>query len=198
MYRRRWTGSVYIGNRTAAVHQVVHDDSAVGRETFEGVSGARYKVAVVLRTSVFADSRARTAPSSPGPKRVYEAATRAVVAALRAEALALPALHECLRCYEAGLTADVCCPIRRQSPARSSAQCSSRRRPGAQNTCLLWGQQPYQSIHPCVRPYVRPSARQCARPSGRPAGRPAARPPTYPSIYPSFHPSVRPPARPGG
>ena len=92
-------GSVYAGNLVAARHQVIHDGAAIPEEMFIRNDGEAYKVTLLLRTDAFADCRARTASSSPGPVRVYEIVNSVMVEALRAKALELPTLQECLACH---------------------------------------------------------------------------------------------------
>ena len=92
-------GSVYMGNLTAAWHQVIHDGTAIPGEMLVLNDGEECKVTLLLRTDAFADYRARTASSSPGPVKVHEIATAVMVEALRARAMELPTLQECLTCH---------------------------------------------------------------------------------------------------
>ena len=88
-----------MGNLTAARHQVIHDGNTIPGEAFVPSNGEECKVTVLLRTDAFADYRARTASSSPGPVKVHEIATAVMVEALRARAMELPTLQECLECH---------------------------------------------------------------------------------------------------
>ena len=63
---------------------------------FHAKSGEAFKVAVMIRSSCFADARARGNNTSPGPKAVYARASTAVQHALLSGGLSLPELHECL------------------------------------------------------------------------------------------------------
>ena len=92
-------GSVYMGNLTAARHQVIHDGNTIPGEAFVPNNREECKVTVCLRTDAFADYRARTASSSPEPGKVQEIATAVMVKALRARAMELPTLQECLECH---------------------------------------------------------------------------------------------------
>ena len=114
-------GSVYMGNLTAAWHQVIHDGNTIPGEAFVPSNGEECKVTVLLRTDAFADYRARTASSSPGPVKVHEIATAVMVEALRARAMELPTLQECLACH-AHLWEVASAPVRTVTPLAAPAK----------------------------------------------------------------------------
>ena len=89
-------GSVYLGNLTAAFHQVAHHGDDMQEDLFQRADGEYCKVVLLFRTGAFADFRARKASSRPGPTEVYEAVDRAMARALTSVSLELPTLSECL------------------------------------------------------------------------------------------------------
>ena len=89
-------GSFYIGNICAPRHQVVHLPPRQAEplhrrsDSDEGVH-----IAVMLRTAVFAEARARCSLSRASPAEVYDAVNDIVAKNLATRPLRLPTFQEC-------------------------------------------------------------------------------------------------------
>ena len=87
-------GVVYVGQLTGPVHQVSHQ-AALESELLEVPGLGRLAVSVMLRTSLFAWSRARLRQTSPSPAACFEALARCFREGFAANAIRLPTLAEC-------------------------------------------------------------------------------------------------------
>ena len=91
-------GSFYIGNLCAPYHRVVHlpprqaEPLHRSSDSDEGVH-----IAVMLRSAVFAEARARCSSSRASPAEVYDAVNDIVAKNLATRPLRLPTFLECCR-----------------------------------------------------------------------------------------------------
>ena len=64
-------GSFYIGNMCALRHNVVHGAHAPG-SCGAGLPSEQFQIAVMLRSDVFRECRARKINATPGPTELYD------------------------------------------------------------------------------------------------------------------------------
>ena len=89
-------GSFYIGNLCAPYHRVVHlpprqaEPLHRSSDSDEGVH-----IAVMLRSAVFAEARARCSSSRASPAEVYDVVNDIVARNLATKKLRLPSFPEC-------------------------------------------------------------------------------------------------------
>ena len=84
-------GSFYMGNLCALNHNVVHDEHPTGTYG-DGASSERVQIAVMLRSDVFRNARARKMNATPGPAELFRIVNRETAKHLAEEALQLPDL----------------------------------------------------------------------------------------------------------
>ena len=90
-------GNVYIGNLCAVEHQIFHEEKhGRAEQLLTANDGVPLKVAIMLRTSLFAYCRARKMSAMPTPRIVYDRANAVVAKHLRDSKLVLPSYQECL------------------------------------------------------------------------------------------------------
>ena len=88
-------GDFYVGNLCAVWHRARHPDAAQAEPLFRSADGqGGVHITVMMRTNVFADSRAR-GRQTPSPKDVFDIANTIVARRLAREPSALPTLEEC-------------------------------------------------------------------------------------------------------
>ena len=88
-------GAFYIGNLCAPWHQVGHFAPAQAEPLFRR-GGTGMRVAVMIRSDVFAEARARCSSSLASPVEVYRAVNAVVANNLATRRLRLPTCTECL------------------------------------------------------------------------------------------------------
>ena len=87
-------GTVYIGQLTGPLHQVLHQ-RALESELLEVPGLGRLACTVMMRSSLFAHNRSRLRGTTPSPRAVFEALARCFREGLASEAFRLPTLVEC-------------------------------------------------------------------------------------------------------
>ena len=87
-------GSFYMGNLCAAWHRVRHLDRKEAG-TLCGAAG-KVHIAVMLRTDVFREERARSMSTKPTPCRVFDIVNQVVASSLATDPLHFPDLGTCL------------------------------------------------------------------------------------------------------
>ena len=87
-------GTVYIGQLTGPLHQVLHQQ-ALESELLEVPGLGRLACTVMMRTSLFAHNRSRLRSHTPSPRACFEALARCFREGLASEAFRLPTLVEC-------------------------------------------------------------------------------------------------------
>ena len=86
--------SFYMGNMCAARHRVRHLDH-IEAGTLCGAAG-NVHIAVMLRTDVFREERARSMKSKPTPCTVYDIVNQVVASSLATDPLCFPDLGTCI------------------------------------------------------------------------------------------------------
>ena len=87
-------GSFYMGNMCAAWHRVHHLDHAEAGALCEAAGNVH--IAVMLRTDVFREERARSMSSKPTPCRVFDLVNQVVAESLATAPLHFPDLATCI------------------------------------------------------------------------------------------------------
>ena len=87
-------GSFYMGNMCAAWHRVHHFDRHQAGTLCEAAGDVH--IAVMLRTDVFRDNRARGMKQKPNPCKVFDIVNDIVASALATKPLHFPQLQTCL------------------------------------------------------------------------------------------------------
>ena len=87
-------GSFYMGNMCAARHRVRHLDSKEAG-TLCGAAGNAH-IAVMLRTDVFREERARSMSTKPTPCRFFDVVNQVVASSLASDPLHFPDLGTCI------------------------------------------------------------------------------------------------------
>ena len=87
-------GSFYMGNLCAARHRVWHPDRKGAGALCEAAGNVH--IAVMLRTDVFREERARSMLTAPTPSRVYDIVNQVVASSLATDPLHFPDLRTCL------------------------------------------------------------------------------------------------------
>ena len=87
-------GSFYMGNMCAAWHRVRHLDRKEAG-TLCGAAG-NVHIAVMLRTDVFREERARSMSTKPTPCRVFDIVNQVVASSLATARLRFPDLGTCI------------------------------------------------------------------------------------------------------
>ena len=86
-------GSFYIGNFTALEHRVVHRERSEG-SFGEGPPSEQIEIAVMLRSDVFREARARVINSTPGPAETFHLVNREVARHIAERQFYLPDLGD--------------------------------------------------------------------------------------------------------
>ncbi len=86
-------GSFYIGNLTALEHRVVHREQSEG-SFGEGPPSEQIEIAVMLRSDVFREARARVINSTPGPAETFHLVNREVARHIAEQPFYLPDLGD--------------------------------------------------------------------------------------------------------
>ena len=81
-------GTIYVGNMCAMEHEVVHRSDS--RDLYKGPDGRSYEIALMLRSDVFAASRARKMKGKPTPTEAYDLINAVVAQHIAKEPLILP------------------------------------------------------------------------------------------------------------
>ena len=84
-------GSFYVGNRCALSHNVFHEEQSTGCFG-EGPPSEQVKIAMMLRTDVFRECRARRINAEPGPVELYRIVNTETARHLAEQPLYLPDL----------------------------------------------------------------------------------------------------------
>lgn len=81
-------GTIYVGNMCAIKHEVVHREDS--RDLYKGPDGRKYEVALMLRSDVFAASRARKMTGKPTPTDAFDLINAVVAQHIAQNPLILP------------------------------------------------------------------------------------------------------------
>ena len=81
-------GTIYVGNMCAMKHEVVHRSDSC--DLYKGPDGRSYEISLMLRSDVFAASRARKMKGKPTPTEAYDLINAVVAQHIAKEPLILP------------------------------------------------------------------------------------------------------------
>ena len=93
-------GTFYVGNLCAPWHQVRHSAGDSAEPLYRVAGGEGIHIAIMLRSDVFRDARARSKGGQPCPVDVYRALNACVAAKIADDALRMPSLDECVAAFE--------------------------------------------------------------------------------------------------
>ena len=93
-------GSFYMGNMCAAWHRVRHLDREGAGTLCEAAGNVH--IAVMLRTDVFREERARSMSTKPTPCGVFDIVNQVVASSLATDPLHFPVLGHCLDMMSSG------------------------------------------------------------------------------------------------